>query len=60
MNRGGLYLINRFNSVTFLCLHNVRTWISNDICRDRGVQFIDIGEIVDRHCLIFVILIIKQ
>ena len=43
----GCDLINKFNPVKFLCLSRAWTWISNVVC------FVDIGGIVDHHCLNF-------
>jgi len=56
--------INWFNPATFLCLYQARTWISNVVfCvfshlrREVIVNFVDIGVIVDHHCLNFFLLI---
>ena len=55
--------INRFNPTTCLCLSQARTWISNvkwcglflcsvnDVGLEVMVSFVDIGRIVDNHCL---------
>ena len=54
--------IKRFNTVTFMCLSQVMTCISNTICRGHFflfsdlrsevvVRFVDIDGIVDHHCL---------
>jgi len=55
--------INRFNTAAFLCLSQAMTWIFNVILRDPFVfselkwgvivRFVDIGGIVDHHCLNF-------
>ena len=54
----GLYFVS---PATFLFLFQARAWISNIICRglfmfndlrwEVTVRFVDIGGIVDRHCL---------
>ena len=61
IRRSVLDPINGFNHVTFLCLFQARTWISNAICRGLPyvqwydlrslviVRFVDIGGIVDHH-----------
>ena len=58
--------INQFNPATIFCLCHARTWIVNDKCnvvisfvindlRYAMVErFVDIGAIVDHHCLNFV------
>ena len=54
--------INKFNPATILCMSEVRTWISNVICRgplfvfsewmwELIVRFVDIGGIVDHRSL---------
>ena len=53
--------VNRFNSATFFCLSQTRTWISIGICcgfffvfsDSVVVHFVDIDGIADAHCLIF-------
>ena len=56
--------ISRFNPITFLCLSKAKIWISNVICSAFffGVEviyrFVDIGGIVDHHCLNFLFIII--
>jgi hypothetical protein len=42
IKRGGWYSINWVNNVTFVCLSQARTWISNVICHD---FFFMIGEL---------------
>jgi hypothetical protein len=61
--------INRCNPATFLCLSQARIWISKVICSGlicvQWVQlgwevivcFVDIGGIVDHHCLNFLFII---
>ena len=67
LSRGeGCYHINRFNPRTFLCLSQARTWISiiirhglfmfNDLRWELIVYFVNIGGIVDHHCLNFLII----
>ena len=60
--------INRFNPATSLCLSQARTWISNimllslifvfnELRWEVIVCFVDIGGIVDHHCLNFLFII---
>ena len=58
LSRGqGFDPIYRFNHTKFVCLSQVRTWISNVICRGFCVlsefSFVDIGGIDDHHSLKF-------
>ena len=69
IKNGGLGF-NRFNSTTFLCLSQTKTWISNviydglflflfsELKREVIVRLIVIGGIVDYHCLSFLVLLI--
>ena len=62
--------LNCLNPVTYLCLSKTRTWISNVICHglfcvqwvqlrwEVTVHFVDIGEIIDHHCLNFLFIIL--
>ena len=50
--------INRFDSATFVCMSQARTWSSNVICRGSllysvKMRFVDIGGIDNHHCLNF-------
>ena len=65
LSRGGWDLVNWFNPTTFRHMFQARIWITNVKCNcffyvqwynkmsDVFVRIVDIGEIIDHHCFIF-------